>query len=1701
MPLRPCIKATVNLNDGDVDSILQSFDSYADTMNEQEAATAAIDDEIASLEQERQETLDLINETYPEAQEERQEQGSAVNAYTGIDPSMVRSPIDLTASQEEKAKQLHALGLENEKIIKPILQRIDKRFRTKSGINHKELGKIVEKANRPSILAMKPWHNVEHIRDGFRFKTVLDDYSDLPNIIQTLTDEGISIVKADTPKLLDPGDFGWRIVAFDLLMPNGQVVEWYLPIKELEAAKKAKGHDLFEKWRNKVPSDLTPDQYESYRDDIMESYELYSAAFDDFLARTGQTDNDLRASLSSAEALAESETNLKSLSISPSVNGTLDQAPATLIAEKPGSATATESPSLSSNTNIDNTVTSTGIIPKNEANVPPPLGPLPQPGEFVQRTTPLKSKPKRHVESATLRNMVQALHRDFPGTRQVDFHIFDTQEEAFGPGSVERDGILQGGYYAGSDDFVLIAENIKDFEDAVRVFRHETVGHYGLRKLLNTEGDYDKLLKRVYGARNGELRNEYRWVARVYPDLVAKNDVRTIADEMLARAAETRSKANILNRIYDQIVKLLNKIGLVKGTISQREVRSLIRLSEQNLRRKIRPGTGLREGAMLQARSEIEQTEYQQAIAKGLPMDQASRMERAREMGFDLDTPLYRGTRTEEINQTYNYTPDPKYAEQYAIQEGRFPDEEAPSIGEFYSKKPFSLANNPEMAGDFKEWYAKNYGRVPYDLINKDSGEVSFFYADRLAEYIDDATGSRPAVILMDEENGQIATKVFQEGAVRSEFAAFDPDFADSVNLLARRADDAPTDGQPGPGDEQIENGRKASSKIKKWFQRNLTKERLMNKTAFEIKLSSDAMKNVGEEELSYLIHHFERAVKQGFGVAYNKLDAQQLETMDKYLRGDEVTGVPGPVARAIDNMRDYLDMMSGKMMESINDLLNLKVMALTPNQRENYNLALASNGEYGSIPESIAGTLELMETIKKNMGSYVTRSYQAFDDEGWKEKALMDKNIVNDAREFIQQNNPDLDSSEVNGAIRAILQSAKDNGNFVSMISSGTKLGSKDVSILNKRKNVPPEIKKLLGEYKDPRVNFARSTSKMQWYIANHYFLMNMRRQGLGTFLFKKPTNEYDAQIAPSGSDTMNPLDGLYTTEDFRQGMEDALNKWDGSELMRQLIRANSMVKYGKTILSPTTQMRNFQSAAMFSILNGHFNWMHAAKAFKVAKSDLFTNDPAWKDYINDLIKIGVMHDNPYAGELRDAINDITEMDVYRKGVFQKSKQFLGWMQKAYQIGDDFWKVIGFENEKNNLIKAGMPESRAKTLAAYRIRNGYPTYSMVPRGVKKLRRWPLVGTFVSFPYEIIRTFYNQFGFIKNDYKAGRKSMANKRVLGMTIASSAAYAASQLSMALMGMSDDDDEAVRAQLPEWSRNSQLYYLGYDDDGLPIYWDLSYLDPYTYLKKPISALLNNNNEGLEKKVLDALTELAEPFIGTDIAAGVALEIWANKKSSGGQVYNPEDTGKSIVADITNHVRKGIQPGMISNIERTVKAITGQTSFTGREYKVKDESLAWVGFRTGTLNLAQSLLYKGYGFTDEKRGAARVLSNTVGSQADVDDEDIEDAFDAMMTARTKSFNRMIKYVDGARKLGMEDPNIRKLLISSGISRKDVRGIMNGDIPKWTVGGDFMKSMRDRAIITSPSESRKEAIQEDMEDRKDIIRRLAADYEPEEQ
>ncbi len=481
-----------------------------------------------------------------------------------------------------------------------------------------------------------------------------------------------------------------------------------------------------------------------------------------------------------------------------------------------------------------------------------------------------------------------------------------------------------------------------------------------------------------------------------------------------------------------------------------------------------------------------------------------------------------------------------------------------------------------------------------------------------------------------------------------------------------------------------------------------------------------------------------------------------------------------------------------------------------------------------------------------------------------------------------------------------------------------------------------------------------------------------------------------------------------------------------------------------------------------------------------------------ASRAYMKKMIELGVVYDNPHAGELIGVLKDFTQDEgAFAKNMISgKARSFFDFMTRVYQAGDDFWKIVGFEIEAARL-EPDMGRVAAEELAAQRIRDTYPTYSMVGRAIKWLRKFPLAGTFVSFPAEIVRTSVNIMRYTAQDIAAGRSKAAWQRSTGIALAAGFAAAARAISMVIQGLDDEDDEAIRMMGPPWSRNSDLVYAGFDKDGLPEYFDVSFLDPYNYLKRPINAMVRGTGDWKEQ-FSSALKDMTDPFFGRDIAFGAILDIVNNKKETGGQVYNPEDDVAQQQIAIWDHFRKAVQPGVFNNLERISKAAMGDTSRYGKKYKLEDELWAIGGFRRSTMNPLTSISFKSYEFGQRKQDAMRILTYTVGGQNQVGEDEIRSAFGRMLDARQDAYEDMIQYADVAQNMGLPTTSIFKILKASGASQKDAAAIVKGIVPKWTPSSSFMKSARDRAIETSPSAERKKEVLEQMRERLSIVDEL---------
>lgn len=741
-----------------------------------------------------------------------------------------------------------------------------------------------------------------------------------------------------------------------------------------------------------------------------------------------------------------------------------------------------------------------------------------------------------------------------------------------------------------------------------------------------------------------------------------------------------------------------------------------------------------------------------------------------------------------------------------------------------------------------------------------------------------------------------------------------------------------------------------------------------------------------------------------------------------------------------------------------------------------------AANDARSSTAEAKAEAA-LYEKIAGNLGAYVNRSYQAFDDPKWFKTVPTE--VVNAARVYLAKGYIEQGETAAEAARLAdvtVNEMLKNGTAYDSMggFIAESKLGAKDLTVLIKRKEIAPEIRALLGEYMDPRLNFAKSATKMGRMVWNQRFLDRVLEFGMGTLFFEGKNRPADAttQIAGEQSESYAPLNGLWTFPEVAQAFQDALGKEQMSDLYRTVVQLNGMVKYGKTILSPTTAMRNWQSAMFFSLANGHFDLTQMKKSWAALREQV-TQNATGEDlaYLRKLKQLGVVYDTPYAGEMMALMQD-ARMDEL---LSSKSGTGLKWLRKAnqfaqgfYSFGDDFWKIIGFENEKASLVAAGIPVAEAETMAAERIRNTYPTYSMIGKAVQWLRRFPLAGTFVSFPSEIIRTTVGMMKLVNADLKSDNpkiRAIGRKRAAGMAMVSAGFYALSAMTAAALGVDDDEEEALRDLAAPWSKNSTFLYTGRDADGKLRYFDMSFLDPYGYWKRPLTAMMRD--QPWQDAAASGISDMLSPFFGADITAGAIFEVLANKKPTGGQVYNENAGSVDQLQDIANHMRKALQPGFVSNAERLwLAGSEARREGSGQPYAMRDEVVSLLGWRAATLDTQTGLYYRSFDFNDALSDARKTLTRTLRSSNEVSPDDIRESKEAASAQYQKAFTEMSRLVNSAGLAGMSRSQIVQTLKLSGVAQRNIFALLSGNVPPMEIGMQAQAKAVQQARVMRDSE-----------------------------
>ena len=590
----------------------------------------------------------------------------------------------------------------------------------------------------------------------------------------------------------------------------------------------------------------------------------------------------------------------------------------------------------------------------------------------------------------------------------------------------------------------------------------------------------------------------------------------------------------------------------------------------------------------------------------------------------------------------------------------------------------------------------------------------------------------------------------------------------------------------------------------------------------------------------------------------------------------------------------------------------------------------------------------EARKSITDNMGSYLRRSYRAFEDPDFKvDPKLYNDALMHESEEIFQRSLPKdgtfLEEEEIEKlrknadlTARQRLEKLLDLSQNKESIEYFDNVQRVTREILQKKKNLSPQVRKMLGEIEDPSENVLLTLSKVSQYYENSKFFNEFYKLGSKAgYVFRERDLPFDLADPSSTrpeelglvpiSKTGSFLDGKKTTDDpdvftdryyTTPEMLEAITQRDQhfSWLSNQGWYKNFLYLKGqsqanKTIYSHVTHLRNVIGGLQFGLANGLSPVKF--KAWEPIQTLTGKNkDRAIQDLYQTYQRLGVINTSVRVNDFRQllevgfesglakaATRTIEKADNYMAG--RAVKKIAEKAENIYMGVDDFFKINGYEKELATLQKA-FPNESLEVLqeeAANIIKNTFPNYDRVPPGIKAIKELPL-GSFVSFPAEIMRTSAHIVRQASKEITSGNDVLRTRGLkrLGGYMGSIVGWEAlSSWSAGAVGLTEDQAEQARIIIETpWSKHSNVAWNKIGEDLY--YADTQFLDSYSTMKEPISAAYNEiktgqlQGEELDTYLLNALGESSKlvvaPYTDQAMLTDLFTEIGAAALSDSGR-----------------------------------------------------------------------------------------------------------------------------------------------------------------------------------------------------------------------
>ena len=400
------------------------------------------------------------------------------------------------------------------------------------------------------------------------------------------------------------------------------------------------------------------------------------------------------------------------------------------------------------------------------------------------------------------------------------------------------------------------------------------------------------------------------------------------------------------------------------------------------------------------------------------------------------------------------------------------------------------------------------------------------------------------------------------------------------------------------------------------------------------------------------------------------------------------------------------------------------------------------------------------------------------------------------------------------------------------------------------------------------------------------------------------------------------------------------------------------------------------------------------------------------------------------------------------------------------------------------------------------------PNYAYVSDTVRALRRLPL-GTFMSFPSEIMRTTTNiAQRSIREIKDPALRSIGIKRLLGLTtVLGAAPYGIQKGFQGLYNVTNEELNALKQFLPEWSKNSTILPIR-DEDGNLKYVDFSHGNAYDVAIRPLQTLLNNIQAGMQdedvlmegvlKGMAEAAGELASPFISEAIYTEAMLDIIARggKTREGRQIYTDaqlKNEPGTAIKNMTEHLAKAMLPFSYPQITRLYQSAMDKPSERGEFFELPDELWGFAGYRVVPIDPVRSMGFKISGYQRGNREARALFTGGSESVLKGGPKTAREVIERFIVANKAKFNNdkeMLRNINAADTLGTDMDAIRNEFRERQLINTFNR--LNNDIftpyfPSQNIQREF-RQIEERIGVDNPFEEARDVLLDIQDDLRDL-------------